>query len=106
ETVDLMQPTGGQDPPPQYSAPGGGLVTQLWTGDIRVEGLGQSDWSSKGQVAIQMPLPLPLEVTAVFPEYLPGDLPEADRARQPQAPARAAAQPPAPYGGANNPGPG
>ena len=72
---DPLNATGGQSPPPTYTSPGGQTVTQLWTGDLRVVGNG-ADWDSKGQVAIQQSLPLPLGVTAIMPEVLPGDLPE------------------------------
>lgn len=72
---DYSNPTGGQAAPPTYVSPGGQLVTQLWTGDIRGIG-GGDEWNSKGQVAIQQSLPLALEVTAIMPEVLPGDLPE------------------------------
>lgn len=70
-----LNATGGQSPPPQYTSPGGQLVTQLWTGDLRVVG-GDDEWNSKGQVAIQQNLPLALEVTLVAPEMLEGDSPE------------------------------
>lgn len=68
-------PTGGQNPPPIYTSPGGQQVTQLWTGDRRVVGT-NAEWNSKGQVAIQQPLPLALEIVAIMPEGLPGDIPE------------------------------
>lgn len=90
---DPLNPTGGQDPPPSYTSPGGQTVTQLWTGDLRVVGEG-AGWSSKGQVAIQQTLPLPLEITAIEPEALPGDMPEVTYAprqgaeQQPRGPGR------------------
>lgn len=74
-TVDPLNATGGQLPPPTYTSPGGQVVTQLWTGDIRVVGQG-AGWNSKGQVAVQQTLPLALEVTAIEPETVPGDAPE------------------------------
>jgi len=70
-----LDATGGQTPPPTYSSPSGQAVTQLWTGDLRVVGEGAA-WSSKGQVAIQQTLPLPLEVVSVEPEILDGDVAE------------------------------
>lgn len=75
-TQNYANPTGGQSAPPIYTSPGGQQVQQLWTGDIRGLG-GGAQWNSKGQVAIQQPLPLALEITAVEPEVLPGDSPEA-----------------------------
>ena len=45
------------------------------TGDIRIVGQGAA-WNSKGQVAIQQTLPVALEIIAVMPEMLPGDIPE------------------------------
>lgn len=72
---DTTKPTGGQTPAVTYTSPGGQQVTQVWTGDLRVVGAG-AEWNSKGQVAVQQPLPLPLEVTAIMPEMLPGDQPE------------------------------
>lgn len=74
-TANTLNPTGGQSPPPTYTSPGGQSVTQLWTGDLRIVGQGGA-WNSKGQIAIQQTLPLALEVTAVEPEVLPGDIPE------------------------------
>lgn len=74
-TVNPLNATGGQSPPPTYTSPGGQPVTQLWTGDIRIVGEG-AGWNSKGQVAIQQSLPLALEITAIEPEGLPGDVPE------------------------------
>jgi hypothetical protein len=82
--ADTTQPTGGQTTTPSfvYQTPGGATATQLWTGDIRIEGNG-AEWNSKGQVAIQQPLPYALEVTAIEPEALPGDMPEVTyQARQ------------------------
>lgn len=81
-TADLLMPTGGQSGPSTYTSPGGQEVTQLWTGDIRVVGQG-AEWDSKGQVAIQQPLPLALEVVAVMPEILDGDVPERGYSQQP-----------------------
>lgn len=74
-TVNPLNATGGQSPAETYTSPGGQTVTQLWTGDIRVVGEG-AGWNSKGQVAVQQMLPLALEITAIEPETLPGDIPE------------------------------
>ena len=74
-TAQFAQMTGGQTPPTPYTSPGGGAVTPLWTGDIRLNGNG-ADWVSKGQVAVQQSLPVALEVTAIEPEWLAGDTPE------------------------------
>lgn len=73
--ANILSPTGGQTSPQTYTTPGGQTATQLWTGDLRVVGQGNG-WNSKGQVAIQQTLPLPLEVVSVEPEILPGDTPE------------------------------
>lgn len=74
-TLNTLQPTGGQSPAGTYTSPSNQAVTQLWTGDIR--GItGGAAWNSKGQVAIQQTLPLPLEVLSVAPEALPGDEPD------------------------------
>ena len=74
-TFNPMNATGGQSPPVQYTSPGGATVTPLWTGDLR--GItGGAEWNSKGQIAVQQTLPMALEVTAVIPEVLPGDMPE------------------------------
>ena len=79
---EISNPTGGQKGPITYTSPGGQTVTALWTGDLRVDGIGMAGsgdmWNSKGQVAIMQDLPLPLQVLAVLPEYLEGDLPEAE----------------------------
>ena len=75
-TFDPQNPTGGQTAPAVWTSPGGQPVQGLFTGDLR--GItGGSSWVSKGQVAVQMTLPMALEVTAIEPEYLPGDAPEA-----------------------------
>jgi hypothetical protein len=58
-----------------YTNPGGQTVTTLYTGDMRVPI--QGNWKKSGQVAVQQNAPLPLSITAVIPEYLAGDLPEA-----------------------------
>lgn len=74
-TGDTQMATGGQTAPTPYLSPAGQTVYPLWTGDLRVVGQG-AEWNSKGQVAIQQPQPLALEITAIEPEALPGDLPE------------------------------
>lgn len=81
---NTTKPTGGQSAAQTYVSPGGQPVTQLWTGDLRVVGEGAA-WNSKGQVAIQQTLPVALEVVAIMPEFLDGDLPErAYMQREPQ----------------------
>ncbi len=60
--------------PGTYTSPGGQQVTQLWTGDVRQ--IVDDSWAKPGQIAVQQTLPLALEITAVVPEYLSGDLPE------------------------------
>ncbi len=62
------------DPGTPYTSPGGGTVVPLATGDIRIP-VG-ADWSKRGQPAFQQPNPLPMNLTAVIPEYLEGDTPE------------------------------
>lgn len=92
--ADTANATGGQSPPIIYTSPGGQPVTALWTGDLRVAGVG-AEWNSKGQVAVQQSLPMALEVVSVEPEILPGDLPEVtyqprgqDSSGQPGPPGR------------------
>jgi hypothetical protein len=51
------------------------LAEPLRTGDIRVAVSG--GFQSPGQIAIQQPNPLPMQVLAVIPEYFGGDLPQA-----------------------------
>jgi hypothetical protein len=58
-----------------YTTPGGQPATALYTGDIRVPI--QGNWAKPGQVAVQQNAPLPLSITAIIPEILVGDLPEA-----------------------------
>ncbi len=81
-TGNLQSPTGGQVAPPTWTTPGGETAQGLMTGDIRITGSGAA-WNSRGQVAIEQALPVALEVVAVMPEVLPGDMPEvAARPRQ------------------------
>jgi hypothetical protein len=54
----------------------------LYTDDIRIDQA--SGWDKHGQVALQQNLPLPLQLLAVIPEFLPGDTP--DVAVSPRAP--------------------
>lgn len=57
-----------------YTAPGGGIVSVPFTGDLRIPL--PSDWAKPGQIAVQQVLPLPLQVTALIAESMEGDLPE------------------------------
>ena len=57
-----------------YIAPGGGVVTTLWTGDIRIPVL--PDWAKPGQIAFQQNNPLPMKIVDVVPEFMEGDIPE------------------------------
>ena len=54
-------------PPATYLAPGGGTVTQPFTGDIRQNV--QSSWQKPGQIAVQQTGPQRMQVTA----FIPGD---------------------------------
>lgn len=75
---------------PTYTTPGGAVIQPLFTGDIFV--LIPADWKKPGQVAVQQTLPLPLAVTALLPNVLPGDTPEVEYSqRRPQAQQRARA---------------
>ena len=49
-------------------------VSPLWTADSRLPIVG--GFATPGQVAMQQTNPLPLNVTALIPEYETGDLPE------------------------------
>ena len=62
------------DPEPAYTSPGGAPVVPLGTSDIRIP-IG-ADWAKPGQIAIQQINPLPMNINAVIPEFLEGDLPE------------------------------
>lgn len=48
-----------------------GASIPLFTGDVRV--LVPGGWNKKGQIAIQQSYPLPLNLTAIIPEYTIGD---------------------------------
>lgn len=58
-----------------YTSPGGATVNRLFTGDVRVNV--DPNWAKPGQVAVQQDLPLPMSLTALIPELMDGDLPEA-----------------------------
>ena len=58
------------------------LSTPLYTGDVRIPVPGGYD--TRGQVAIQQPLPLPLQVLAFITEALEGDTPEVKASPKPQ----------------------
>ena len=58
-----------------YTSPGGATVQNLFTGDMRINLT--SDWETPGQVAVQQVNPLPMNITALIPEILEGDLPAA-----------------------------
>ncbi len=57
-----------------YVTAGGQNTATLYSGDIRA--VIRSDWNKRGQVAIEQDQPLPLSITAIIPEILPGDVPE------------------------------
>jgi hypothetical protein len=57
-----------------YTSPGGAQVVPPWTGDIRIPV--QPAWVKPGQVAIQQVNPLPMNINAIIPEVLEGDMPE------------------------------
>ncbi|MEO6779423.1 MAG: hypothetical protein ABI196_00625 [Bradyrhizobium sp.] len=65
-----------------YFTPSGGLVTNLFTGDLRVNV--PARWDKHGQVAVQQDNPLPLQITALIPEALEGDVPEQTYKEKPQ----------------------
>ena len=64
-----------------YTSPNGATVTQLWTGDLRIPI--SAAWDKRGQVAVQQTGPLPMQITAIMPETLDGDAPEAGYSEQP-----------------------
>ena len=68
----------------------GSTVIPLYTGDTRVPL--NSAFDKPGQVAIQQDYPLPMQILAIIPEILPGDLPETEaQDRRPQQQGRRAA---------------
>ncbi len=69
--------------PDSYTNPAGQLVTLLWSGDFRTNI--QAGWDERGQTAVEQRRPLPLAVTAVMPEVLPGDLPDQQEKQKPDA---------------------
>lgn len=65
-----------------FPTPSGQTGILPFTGDVRVPVA--SSWQKQGQVAVQQNLPLPLNITAIVAEYLPGDTPEALIESRPQ----------------------
>ncbi len=78
----LASPPGAA--PPTYQTAAGQAVSPLYTGDVRV--LLRSDWRKEGQVALQQPNPVPMNLLAIIPEYQEGDLPEVTYQRREQQP--------------------
>ena len=72
-----MQPLEDQGIPAYQSG-----VMPLWTGDSRIAV--PNDLGKPGQVAVQQVYPLPMSVTAIIPEELPGDMPSAQVPPKPQ----------------------
>lgn len=71
-------------PPPDAPAglaPYGSLIAPLYTDDVRVPTV--SGWNKHGQVALQQNNPLPLQLLAVIPEFLEGDMPEINVSPRP-----------------------
>lgn len=85
-----------------YTTVSGGVVYPLYTGDQWAEI--KAEWQKQGQVAVQQTLPVPLNVLALIPDVLPGDLPSTGygEGAQPPPSARQAApaRRPAPAGDA------
>ena len=81
-TTVPLQPQQGTQPQSvlTYLSPSGQPVTILQTGDIRTTV--NDSWAKPGQLAIQQPLPLPLEVLSVMPELLEGDITEQGFAQE------------------------
>jgi hypothetical protein len=52
----------------------GGTPTPLYSGDVRLPVT--SSYDNRGQVAIQQSYPLPLQVSALIPEFFTADMPE------------------------------
>ncbi len=59
---------------PTYQTAAGQTVQPLATGDVYANLV--STWRKSGQVALQQPLALPLNLSAILPNYLEGDMPE------------------------------
>lgn len=57
-----------------YTSPGGQTVQLPYTGDLRLNTA--ANWAKAGQVAVQQSFPVPLQLLALIPETLQGDLPE------------------------------
>lgn len=68
-------------------APYNSNFVPLYTGDRRITLEG--GFQKPGQVAIQQSLPLPLQVLALIPEILPGDVPQSQFPPRQQQPGRA-----------------
>ena len=66
-------------PPKPYNA----LATPLRTGDVRCDI--SSGWQTPGQIAVQQDFPLPCQIVAIIPEFLPGDTPQAQARPMKQA---------------------
>lgn len=62
-------------------------LVPLYTGDVRIPTAG--GYATPGQVAMQQVNPLPMQISALIPEELPGDVPQLKA--QPKQQARAAA---------------
>ena len=62
----------------QRAPPPNALATPLRTGDVRVAL--ESGWATPGQICIQQDNPLPCQVLALIPEFLPGDTPQVQAA--------------------------
>lgn len=63
-----------QLPASQNLPPYGSTIVPLWTGDVRVPISG--GYAKPKQVALQQTQPLPMQVLAIIPEFLPGDISE------------------------------
>ncbi|HLX18472.1 MAG TPA: hypothetical protein VKS24_25065 [Bradyrhizobium sp.] len=83
-----MRPTppGQTSPSPPYQTAAGQTVQPLTTGDVYSNVI--ATWRKPGQLALQQPLPLPLNVTAFVVNDVPGDLPEAGISPRQQPPPR------------------
>lgn len=68
-----------QLPANQNLPPYGSTVPPLWTGDVRVPIAG--GYAKPKQAALQQTAPLPLQILALVPELLPGDMPEESASR-------------------------